>query len=216
MTYSNKSLSIKGKGQIKLQDKFELIDYQMSNKGSDLNLISNYIVYFGGLKQWKGIRTLLSAMSKIKLPIKLKIVGNGEMKSFIEQYISRLNNKNVELHDFMTGQMLNDVISNSLFVIVPSECYENCPYSIMEAMSLGKPIIASNIGGIPELVNEGKAGLLFNPFDSDDLYRKIVWLIKNPEKIIEFSKNSRIFAQNEFNSAYYYNKLINVYEKVLN
>jgi glycosyltransferase involved in cell wall biosynthesis len=58
--------------------------------------------------------------------------------------------------------------------------------------------------------------LLFNPFDSDDLYRKIDWLIKNPDRIIEFSKNSRIFAQNEFNSSYYYNKLINVYKKVLN
>jgi len=182
----------------------------------NINTKSNYILYFGGLNQWKGIKTLLNAMSKIKSPIKLKIVGNGEMKSFIEKYISKFNINNIELYDFMSGQKLNDFIANSQFVIVPSECYENCPYSIMEAMSLGKPIIASNIGGIPELVHEGKTGILFNPFDSDDLCRKIVWLFNNPAKIKQFSKNSKIFAQNEFNSSNYYNELINIYDRVLN
>lgn len=176
---------------------------------------SGYLLYFGGLSPWKGINTLIDAMKGVKRAIKLKIVGQGNYKNSLMKYVQDLGINNVEFCGYMTGEDLTKIIEDSLFVLVPSECYENCPFSIMEAMSYGKPVIGSDIGGIPELVKDGVTGLLFQPGDAGKLANKINWLIDHPDKIYEFSRNASVFANREFDSTNYYNRLMSLYKKAL-
>ena len=85
----------------------------------------------------------------------------------------------------------------------------------MESMSFGKPIIGSDIGGIPELVINNKTGLLFRCGDYVDLSQKIRWLYDMENKIYEFGKNAKKIAYNEFNSESYYLKLNNIYNSLM-
>ena len=159
--------------------------------------VDDYILYFGGLSPWKGILTLIKAVRELK-EVKLVIVGSGTEKDNIEKKIKVDKITNVQLLGYKSGNELDKIVSESKFIIVPSEWYENCPYSIMEAMALGKPVIGANIGGIPELIEYGKTGLLFKSGNVNDLKNKIEWLYKRPEKIKEFGENAKLKAENEF------------------
>ena len=101
----------------------------------------------------------------------------------------------------------------SKLIIVPSEWYENCPYSIMEAMSYGKPVIGSNIGGIPELIQNGETGILFEPGNAKDLATKLKLLLSQPDLIKKFSKNAKIFIEQNCDKKKYYGELISLYQK---
>lgn len=110
-----------------------------------------YYLYFGRLSEEKGVLTLLDAFRENTLC--LKIVGTGPLEEKIKNFILQNNIKNIELLGFMSGQELTDIVANAKAVFIPSEWYENGPYSAIEALQLSRPIIGANIGGIPELVN---------------------------------------------------------------
>lgn len=174
----------------------------------------NYVLYFGGLSPWKGILTLIKAIKELK-KLELLIAGAGTDEDSIEKNIKENSITNVHLLGYKSGSELNKIVSESMFIIVPSEWYENCPYSIMESMAIGKPVIGARIGGIPELIEDGKTGLLFKSGNVDDLKSKIEWLYKRPEKIKEFGKNAKIKAEKEFSSELYYKKIISLYRKTI-
>ena len=99
-------------------------------------------------------------------------------------------------------------------MVVPSICYENCPYSILETLEIGKPVIGSRIGGIPELISDNVNGYLYD-FDSvSQLKDKMQQLFADDEKIKEFSKNSRILFEKNYSPNEYYNSLIKIYESL--
>jgi len=119
-----------------------------------------YILYFGRLSKEKGIKTLIDAMKDKNY--KLKVLGTGPLYFELEDYIGMNNLSNVELCGFKSGEELTNYIKNSRCVVLPSEWYENGPYSAMEAMALGKPLIVSNLGGLPELVDNNINGYVYN------------------------------------------------------
>ena len=124
-----------------------------------------YFLYFGRLSEEKGILTLLKAMQSINTL--LYIVGSGPLKEEIEKYVDENSLDNIKILGFKSGQELIDIVGNAKAVILPSEWYENGPYSAIEALQLGIPIIGANIGGIPELINEN--GYLYNSGNVDEL-----------------------------------------------
>ena len=117
-----------------------------------------YILYFGRLVKEKGVKTLLDAVSRVGC--RLVILGVGPMEEELKEYAKDM--KNVEFKGFQKGKVLEDYVKNSLCVVLPSEWYENGPYSAMEAMAMGKPLIVSNNGGLPELVDNGKNGYVYH------------------------------------------------------
>jgi glycosyltransferase involved in cell wall biosynthesis len=123
---------------------------------SDQN--DGYILYFGRLAKEKGVKTLIDAVKKTGC--RLVIVGTGPMEKELKQYATEINN--VEFKGFQTGTALIHYVENSCCVVLPSEWYENGPYSAMEAMALGKPLIVSDNGGLPELVDDGKNGYVYS------------------------------------------------------
>jgi len=174
----------------------------------------DYILYFGGLSPWKGILTLIEAMKELN-KIELFIVGAGTEKDGIEKNIKENNITNVHLLGYKSGDELIKIVNESKFIIVPSEWYENCPYSIMEAMAIGKPVIGANIGGIPELIEDGKTGLLYQSGNVEELKNKIEWLYKRPEKINKFGEKAQLKAEKEFSSELYYKRIINIYRNAM-
>jgi len=172
----------------------------------------NYYLYFGRLSHEKGIMTLLNVWRNFP-DLKLKIVGGGELEKDVIQYIDEHKISNVELLGYLKGDTLFEVVKKSKFIFVPSEWYENNPMNIIESFALGKPVIGSRIGGIPELVKEGYNGYLFESGNFDDLTNTI----KKAESTLDndytrFGNNARIFAEEHFNETKYYDALLKVYE----
>ena len=173
--------------------------------------IGDYVFYFGRLSIEKGINNLIKAVSEIP-NIKLYIAGSGPEKENIQNYIQ--NNKlkdKIKLLGYLNPNEIRTYIAQSRFVIIPSIWYENCPYSVLETMEIGKALIGSNIGGIPELIENNKNGYLYNFNDINMLKEKIIELFNNEKKVIQFSKKSRELYELKYTSDEYYNKLINLY-----
>lgn len=172
-------------------------------------------VYFGRLERNKGLTTLVDAVKSID-GIELRIIGDGPLKHYLLSKIHDENITNVRLLGFQTGSNLHNEIRNSMFAVVPSELYENNPLAVIEAFALGKPVIGSNIGGIPELVLDHKTGFTFEPGNAEDLRIKIHTLKNNPDLIVEMGINARKFVENHLNAECYYQKLKNIYHSILN
>ena len=168
----------------------------------------NYILYFGRLSEEKGIDLLIEALPK---DIKLIIAGDGPMKEYV---CSNKLNKNIEFVGYKTGNELKELIGRALFSVYPSMWYENCPLSICESISLGTPVIATDEGGIKELVDNNVNGLLFKNNDMHDLSNKICLLINDKnllDKLIENCKNyHKIPSKDE-----YYKLIMKVYEEAV-
>ena len=106
-------------------------------------------------------------------------------------------------------------IANCKFVVVPSIWYDNCPYSILETLAIGKPVIGSNIGGIPELVKDGVNGLIFEHGNVLELKEKMSMLFENEILLKEYGKNARAIAIKEYSKENYYSKIIEIYKSIL-
>jgi len=175
---------------------------------------SNYILYFGRLERHKGIKTLIAAMKHVN-SLKLYIVGEGSYRNELEKYIEIDNIKNVRLVGYKKGKELNEFIKNSCFTIVPSEWYENYPLVVLESFALGKPVIGSNIGGIPELVYSKSTGMLFESGNVEDLAEKINYLLNNKNLVVEMGKNARKRIEEKYTKNEHYMRLMEVYSKVI-
>lgn len=126
-----------------------------------------YVLYFGRFSQEKGIATLINVCKQLP-DIPFVFAGSGPMD---DQLCGIPNITNV---GFLSGEELHKLIREARFTIYPSEWYENCPFSVMESQMLGTPVLGANIGGIPELIEVGRTGELFDSGDSASLQSQIV------------------------------------------
>lgn len=177
----------------------------------------DYFLYLGRLSEEKGIMTLLKALKETKTNIKMKIVGTGPLEDEIANYI--INNglsSKVELLGFQTGEALSKAIKHSKAVIMPSEWYENGPLSLIESFAYGKPVIGSNIGGIPEHIDEGENGFLFNPKDYFQLAKVIDEVNELDDVELEkIGHKARRKVETIYNNEYYMNKLLEIYNNFI-
>lgn len=174
----------------------------------------NSIVYFGRLSTEKGIVTLLQAVKNIR-DLSLKIIGDGPIRNHLQKMIQTERIKNVHLLGYRTGDDLRTQIRNSMFAVVPSEWYEPFALTIIESFALGKPVVGSRIGGIPERVIHQETGLLFEPGNPDDLRVKIEYLKDNPHKISEMGKKARSLVKEQFDPREHYYKLMEIYQQAI-
>lgn len=169
-------------------------------------------VYFGRLAPEKGIYTLLNICKRLPA-LKFKIIGAGPLEEHCKSFITENNLTNVRFLGYMSGKKLYEEIKMSKASIVPSEWYENNSKSIMESMALGKPVIASRIGGNPELVRERENGYLFEPFNEEDLVDKLM-IAEKEGGWEDMGKRGREIIEMYYNPQIYYERLIGIYEKI--
>ena len=171
-----------------------------------------YFLYFGRLSAEKGVLTLIKAVENTKNL--LYIVGTGPCKEEIEQYLKEHHMPNVKLLGFKSGQELINVVGNAKAVILPSEWYENGPYSAIESLQLGRPIIGSELGGLPELIDGN--GKVFGHGNVEEL-RAVLEQFPEPGTgdYEQYCKRSKeIFAENYMTEGHY-EQLLPMYEKAM-
>lgn len=147
-------------------------------------LPKRYVLYFGRFSKEKGVGTLLQACRKLP-QVSFVFAGTGPLTDEIAQA------PNIRNVGFISGEALYNLIMGAEFSVYPSEWYENCPFSVMESQCYGTPLIASNMGGIPELVKDGVSGELFAAGDLGALTEKIDRLWKQPALCRKYRKNCK-------------------------
>ncbi len=171
---------------------------------------SGYAAFVGRLSREKGILTLVKAMKSLPNR-KLIIVGEGPLKPEIEKVIEGEGLKNIRLMGFKSGRELQDLIGGCYMAVLPSEWYENAPYSVLEAMAMGKPVIGADAGGIPELVQNGRTGLIFESKNAAHLSEQMNRLFSAPQMAAEMGREARRRIEKEFSRDIHYEKLSEVY-----
>ena len=176
---------------------------------------AGYGFYFGRLSKEKGILNLIEAFKKIGKGI-LYIAGEGPEKENIEKIIKEDNLQDrVKLLGFLSSDKVKQYVSNARFIVVPSIWYENCPYSVMETLAIGKPVVGAKIAGIPELVKDGENGLLYEYNNTDELANKMRKLFENEKLAKQFGDNAKKIAQKLYAKETYYDKIEEIYTKIL-
>ena len=184
------------------------------NKVQSSTKKGNYFLFFGRLSKEKGFSTLLDSWKKANIKDELWVVGSSEASLNHEFKLENANN--IKFLGYKKGEELFSIIRNCSFVIVPSEWYENNPLTIIEAFSYGKPVIGSEIGGIPELIKNEETGFTFEMKNTTQLTH----LIEKSSKMSEvcyksMSNKARKLAELNFCPDAHYTKLINIYKEVL-
>ena len=172
------------------------------------------ILFFGRITDYKGIDILINAFQLLRKKIphaSLTIAGEGNYD------FSKHNLANVQLHNrYIETNELFHLINDSTFVVCP---YIEATQSgvVMTAFSLSKPVIATKVGGLPEMVEDNKTGILVNPNNSIELSAAMITLLKNESKRDIFSDNIRqlYFNQGKYSWDTTANNMLLIYKQVI-
>ncbi len=173
-----------------------------------------YILYFGRLAREKGLPTLIGAMQSYS-EISLVIAGDGPARSDLERMCVERKILNVDFVGRKNAREIIRLIEGSRFTVLPSVWYENCPLSVLESMAHGKPVVGADIGGIPDLIDDGTDGLLFEAGNEADLGEKIGRLVKDREFCVELGRKGYQKVKEFYNKEVHCRSVLSVYEKLL-
>lgn len=180
----------------------------------DYSKDTKYFLYAGGVSAAKGIYTLLDTIKQIPKEIEFHIAGGGKYET-IENFVQDNNLTNIKILDLITQKQMQEEYKNCIAVIMPSEIFETFGMVNIEAAIYGKPSISSNIGGLPDVVEDGKTGQIFEPKNVKQLKECILKYWNNRDLAIEHGKNAREKALTQYNEDLYFEKLMKIYEEVL-
>lgn len=171
------------------------------------------ILFVGRLNIYKGVQILISAFKQLQCKnIHLHIVGEGKDMEELKKF--SCNSNNISFYGFVSEDMLLELYRKANIAVVPSIWYETFGIVIIESFKYGTPVIASNIGGFPELVKNGYNGFLFEAGNADELKNILENLIKNPHELNRLSDNAFESAK-KYSMDEHTKKLINLYEELL-
>ncbi len=203
------------KGKLKYNKIQTIHNFIIQKEKTEKNEDEGYAFFFGRLSEEKGILNLIKAIKNIE-NARLLVAGDGPEKKYISEYINenKLQDK-IQLLGYLNQEQIRNYIKKAKFVVVPSIWYENCPYSILETMEIGKPIIGSKIGGIPELIENNKNGFLYKYDDIKELEKNMKKLFDNKQLVDMQSKKSRELFEQNYIEEIYYNKIIKIYSSLI-
>ena len=166
-------------------------------------------LFVGRLSVEKGVKTLLKAWEKTN--IQLSVAGEGPLSAITNNF----KNNNINSIGYISPSSVSDLMQCCSFLIFPSECYEGFPMVIVEAFANGLPVIASRLGGMVELVENGKTGFHFTPGDSDDLSVKVRWMHEHPDECRKMGQNARQVYEQKYTPEKNYRMLMSIYQSAI-
>jgi glycosyltransferase involved in cell wall biosynthesis len=172
-----------------------------------------YALFMGRLSPEKGCWTLIRAFEQLPT-VKLKIVGTGPMEQELRDYIRDRGIRNIELLGFKSGDEKWQILRNCLCLVLPSEWYENFPVTVLEAYMASKPMVASRMGGLPYIVEDGKSGLLFEAGKAEDLAKKIQYLVDHLDEAAHMGACGRSLSETKYGPKQGYDNLMNIFSQV--
>ncbi|MCA6122028.1 glycosyltransferase [Bradyrhizobium sp. WSM 1704] len=154
-----------------------------------------FALFVGRLSQEKGIETLLAAWRRLRDDIQLKIVGDGPLAQQVREAAAA--DGRIEWLGYKPLDFVHRLLGEAAVLLLTSRCYENFPRVAVEAFAKGTPVIASRLGAMAEIVEDGRTGLHFEPGDADDLAAKVGGLLAHPSELAQMRGAARErFAQN--------------------
>jgi glycosyltransferase involved in cell wall biosynthesis len=197
----------------------EAIKYIFFEK--DRNPKDSTILYVASLIERKGIEILIHSLIPIRkhfADIKLRIIGSGDLKyvTYLKHLADHLNlTDNISWLGPLPSERIAEELSTATVYILPT-FMDNSPNSLAEAMAVGVPCIASSVGGVPSMINDGHDGLLVEPKNVEDLASKTILLLKNKELQNELSNNAKKTAKERNYPPYVAKTTLDVYKRVTN
>ena len=175
----------------------------------------SYALFIGRVSPEKGADTLLKAWRQLPKTHELRVVGDGPSRQRLESEAARDGLSNVKFMGRLPHDQAIEVIKSARFVIFPSELYETFGLGIAEAFACGVPALASRLGAMQEIVEEGRTGFLFQPGDCDDLARTVTRAWKDPAQMRHLGMQARSEYETKYTAAINYRQLIEIYRHVI-
>lgn len=192
-------------------DRIRVTPHFVMNSNSNIDHSGNdYIAYSGRVSPEKGISTLLASARKTKL--QLHLAGDYTMMPGFQT--SALSN--VKFLGHISQKKLGEFYKKARFAVIPSICSETFGMVALEAMGYSLPVIASRIGALPEIVEDGVTGYLFQPGDVEDLAYRMKLLWDNPELCKQMGDAGRKKVIRDYNENIFFDRLLSVYEQAIN
>jgi glycosyltransferase involved in cell wall biosynthesis len=173
----------------------------------------SYVLYLGRLSEEKGLRTLVHAFERLPSVV-LKIAGTGPLEASLKAYLQLKAIKNVVMLGFRDEKAKWDLLANSLFTVVPSECYENFPLVVLEAYAAGRPCVGSRLGSLPYVIEENRSGILFEAGCVDDLVNKVRYMVETPDEADRMGRYARSLVESTYSPAACYQTLMGIFSAV--
>ncbi|NOY62512.1 MAG: glycosyltransferase family 4 protein, partial [Gammaproteobacteria bacterium] len=170
----------------------------------------NSALFVGRISQEKGLTTLVKAWAKVNAAI--SIAGDGPLLNSLSS-----NSEAVGLR-FLGSQDkegISHLMLNSQFLVMPSECYEGFPMVLVEAFAHGLPVLASRLGGMAEIVEDGVTGVHFEVGNADDLAEKAQWMLDNPDECRRMGNNAREVYLEKYTPEKNHEILMDIYEEAI-
>src|SRR3954451_5809181 len=174
---------------------------------------SGYALFLGRLSPEKGCWMLIRAFEQLP-GVHLKIVGTGPMEQELREYIRNKGIQNIEMLGFKAGEEKWEILRNALCVVLPSEWYENFPVTALEGFMAARPVVASRIGGLPYIVEDGKSGLLFEPGNAEELAQHLRYLVGHPAEAESMGRRGRMLTETKYGPEEGYENLMRVFAQV--
>jgi glycosyltransferase involved in cell wall biosynthesis len=189
-------------------------NYIVSDPGLSDPSQGEYALYIGRLDLEKGVKTLLESWKSLQIPLKIR--GSGQLEQVMKEFVVENNLMNVEFIGRLESDALIRLRSKARFLIWPSEgYYETFGLAAVECFAQSIPVIASRIGVMTEIVEDGETGLLFNPGDPADLAVKVQWMWDHPEECVRMGRNARKEYEQKYTSEQNYQMLMDIYSQAL-
>lgn len=185
-----------------------------ARKHSASNVVGDYALYFGRLIDEKGVDVLLNAAALAR-DVPLIVVGDGPDLEKLKNQAAAQGLSQVQFVGAKWGEELEQILRDCRFVVVPSLWHENFPYVILQSFAMGKPVIGSNRGGIPELVAHGERGLVYEATDMSALADAMVQLMADENLARQMGVAAKRYADAEYNDEHFYANLMQIYNGVL-
>jgi len=176
------------------------------------------ITWVGRMVEVKGLQYLIKAMDNIVSGYPnahLTLIGDGPLKKKFKRVVKELSiDSNISFIGFINNEDVMQYLESSDIFVLPS-ISEGFPVVILEAMAVAKPVVASNVGGIPDAVEDGNTGFLVEPKNPEQLTEKISYLIDHPEERKRMGNNGRRMVEEKFTWDKITGKIIGIYKNIL-
>jgi glycosyltransferase involved in cell wall biosynthesis len=169
-----------------------------------------FALYVGRLSQEKGIGPLTQHWGSLAPGMPLRIIGSGPLETLAAD-----SPPGIEWLGRQPRERVLAAMRDAAFLVFPSECYEGFPMVVLEAMATGLPVIASRRGALPEILEDGKSGVLVSPDEPEGWRRALGWAIGNLEPLKELGRHARGAYQSKYTSDVGYRLLSEVYQRTL-
>ncbi len=172
-----------------------------------------FALFVGRLSPEKGIATLVSAWERIGDRLPIKIVGEGPEASRVREAAREF--AGIEFLGAEPRERALSLLKEASILVIPSICYENFPVVAAEAFATGTPVVASDIGSLPSIVESGQTGLLFRPGDAADLTEKVMWLVDHPAELDAMRPRARMEFECKYSAGVNLTLLLQAYRRAL-